>query len=81
MNFGDRDEMLALAKKRLSVVQKTHPKAKLLDANDVRVIFLVAEKPQLYHSFAVASRGAFDMTRAVALKRLVRPLTGLTGRL
>jgi formate dehydrogenase iron-sulfur subunit len=80
MNFGNRDEILAMAKKRLSVVQKTRPKAKLLDAKDVRVIFLVAEEPQLYHNFAVASREAFDITRAVALKRLVKPLTGLTDR-
>jgi formate dehydrogenase iron-sulfur subunit len=80
MNFGNRDEMLAMAKKRLAVVQKTHPKAKLLDADNVRVIYLVTEDPQLYHNFATASNAAFDITRAVALKRLVRPFTGLTTR-
>ena len=81
MNFGDRDDMLAMAKKRLAVVQKTNPKAQLLDPDDVRVIFLVTEDPKLYHKFAMASNSAFDMTRAVALKRLFRPLSSLTSRL
>ena len=81
MNFGDRADMLALARKRLAVVQKTNPKAQLLDPDDVRVIFLVTEDPKLYHNFAVASNGAFDMSRAVALKKLVRPLSSLTSRL
>lgn len=81
MSFGDRNEMLALAKKRLAVVKKKYPKAKLLDADDVRVIYLVTEKPNLYHKFAVASSSAFDMSRQVALKKLFRPLTALTANL
>jgi formate dehydrogenase iron-sulfur subunit len=81
MNFGDRDQVMAMAQKRLAMAQKTHPKAKLLDPDDIRVIFLVAEEPKHYHTFAVASAGAFDMSRAVALKRLLRPFTSLTARL
>ncbi|RLB90340.1 MAG: formate dehydrogenase [Deltaproteobacteria bacterium] len=81
MNFGDRDEMLALAKKRLAVVKKTHPKARLLDPDDVRVIYLVTEDPKLYHEFAVASNSAFDISRKVALKRLFKPVTNLTANL
>jgi formate dehydrogenase iron-sulfur subunit len=81
MNFGDREEMLALAKKRLAVVKKAHPQARLLDPDDIRVIFLVTEEPTLYHNFAVASSTAFDISRAVALKRLFRPLTKLTANL
>ncbi|MBN1842990.1 MAG: formate dehydrogenase [Deltaproteobacteria bacterium] len=81
MNFGDRDEMLALAKKRLAVVKKKYPKAKLLDPDDVRVIYLVTEEPNLYHKFAVASSSAFDISRQVALKKLFRPLTELTANL
>ena len=81
MNFGDRKEILAMAKKRLAVVKKTDRKAKLLDPDDIRVIFLVAEDPKLYHKFAVASGTAFDISRAVALKRLFKPLTSLTDRL
>jgi formate dehydrogenase iron-sulfur subunit len=81
MNFGDRDEMLAMARKRLAEVQKVNPKAQLLDPDDIRAIFLVTEDPKLYNKFAVASNDAFDMTRAVALKRLFRPFFTLTDRL
>jgi len=81
MNFGSRKEMLALAKDHLAMAKKKHPKAMLLDPDDVRVIFLVTEDPQLYHSFAIASHGAFDMTRAMALKRLFRPITTLVNDL
>jgi len=77
MNFGSRKEMLALAKKRASKVKG----AKLLDADDIRVIYMVTEDPKLYHKFAVASNSAFDISRAVAMKRMVRPLTDLTARL
>ncbi|MBW2266467.1 MAG: formate dehydrogenase, partial [Deltaproteobacteria bacterium] len=79
MNFGDRDEMLSMARKRLSVVKKSQSKAQLLDADYVRVIYLVAEKPSLYHNFAMASNTAFDISRKVALKRLFKPLTDLTA--
>ncbi len=81
MRFGDREEMLTMAGKRLASVQEREQKAKLLDPDDIRVIFLVTEDPPLYHRFAVASRSAFDMTRAAALKRLLRPLSSLTARL
>ncbi len=79
MTFGDRKQVLSLARKRLAVVRKANPKAKLLDRDDVRVIFLVAEEAKLYHKFAVASNGAFDITRSVALKRLLRPRTSLSA--
>ena len=81
MNFGDREEMLVMARKRLATVKKNNPKAKLLDADDVRVIYLVTEDPTLYHSFAVASNSAFDISRKVALNKLLRPLTRLTASL
>ena len=78
MNFGDREAMLALARKRLAVVKKSHPKAMLLDPDEVRVIYLVTEESKAYHEFAAAPDSAFDISRAVALKRLFRPLTRLT---
>jgi formate dehydrogenase iron-sulfur subunit len=81
MNFGDRADMLSMAKKRLSVVRKTHSKAKLLDPDDIRCIFLVADNPNLYHKFAVASNAAFDISRAVALQRLLRPLKRFSAHL
>jgi len=43
LTFGDREEILALGKKRLNALKATHPKAKLVDAEDVRWIFLLHE--------------------------------------
>ena len=81
MNFGERSEMVALAKSRLSIVKKANPKAALLDPDDVNVIYLVTEKPSLYHEFAVASNTAFDITRQVALRKMFKPLTNIISRL
>ncbi|MGM9990402.1 4Fe-4S dicluster domain-containing protein, partial [Desulfovibrio piger] len=52
MAFGERDEILALAKKRLEVVKKTHPKAFLADPDEVSVIYLLAEEAEFYHEYA-----------------------------
>ncbi|MBU4344960.1 MAG: formate dehydrogenase [Desulfobacteraceae bacterium] len=81
MQFGDRDEMLALAKKRLGEVKKTNSKAMLIDEDTVNVIYLVAYEPKLYCKNAVASNAVFDITRQMALKRMIRPLTNITSRL
>ena len=81
MNFGERQEMLSLAEKRLAIVQKTHPEAMLLDAGDIRVIYLVAYDPGLYHEYAVASNRDFGISRQVALKRMVRPLRNFISHL
>lgn len=81
MNFGDRNKITALAKKRLDVVKRKSPKAKLLDPNDLEVIYLVTENPDLYHKYAVAANIAFDITRQVALKRMIRPITSFVSRL
>jgi formate dehydrogenase iron-sulfur subunit len=74
MNFGERDDMLALAKKRLGEIKKSSPAAKLLDADDVRVIYLVAYNPELYHKFAVASVFEYGITRQMALAKMFRPV-------
>lgn len=79
MNFGNREDMLSMAKERLSWVKKSHAKAQLLDPEDVRVIFLVAEEPQLYHNFAVAANTAFGISRKVALRQLLKPFSDLRG--
>ncbi|MEA3427626.1 MAG: 4Fe-4S dicluster domain-containing protein [Thermodesulfobacteriota bacterium] len=81
MNFGDRDEMLALAKKRLAGAKKKFSKAMLIDADDVSVIYLVAYEPKLYCDNAMASNAVFDITRQMALKRMIRPLTNIASRL
>ena len=81
MNFGEREEMLALANKRLGEVKKISPAAKLLDADDVRVIYLVAYKPELYHKFAVASVFDFGITRQMALAKMFRPVKNIVSGL
>ena len=54
MNFGDRNEMLDLAEKRLATTVKKEYAAALLDAEDIRVVYLVAYPPDLYYDNAVA---------------------------
>ena len=81
MNFGERKEMLALANKRLGEVKKVYPGAMLLNADDVRVIYLVAYKPELYCKHAVASNSGFGITRQMALARMFRPIRNIPLRL
>jgi len=81
MSFGEREDILKQAQVHLTEARKKHPKAQLLDQDSVRVIYLVAYDPLLYHSNAIASTNAFDITRQVALRRMVRPLTGLLSRM
>lgn len=52
MVFGERDEILAIAKERLSITKKRFPKARLVDQNEVNVIYLLAEEAEFYHSDA-----------------------------
>ena len=79
MNFGERAEMLDLAQKRLTVLKRTHRDAMLLDPDDIRVIFMVAFDPALYHENAVASHSGPGISRQVALKRMLRPLKHLVS--
>jgi formate dehydrogenase iron-sulfur subunit len=80
MNFGDEKEMKALAEKRLSDVKSRYPDAKLLDAEDVRVIYLTLYDPKLYFKYAVASSSDVNLTRHLALKKMFRPLTDIASR-
>ena len=52
MTFGQRDKILEMAKKRVDELKKTQPKAVALNADDVRVIFLVKDDPKKYYPFA-----------------------------
>jgi len=81
MSFGDRNEMLALAKKRVAMVKNTYPKAMLLDPEEVRVIYLVSYDPGLYCEHAVASITTRGISRLAALKRLFRPLSNIASHL
>jgi len=74
MNFGEREEMLSLANKRLKEVQAKFPKAALLDPEAVRVIYLTAFDPKEYHEFAVASGYQPGITRQMALRKMASPI-------
>ena len=52
MAFGEREEILPMAQKRLEVVKKTFPKAFLADVKDVSVIYLLAEGKEYYYEHA-----------------------------
>jgi formate dehydrogenase iron-sulfur subunit len=76
MNFGDRNAMLEMAKKRLEQVKGTYKDAILANPDDVRVIFLLTDDPKKYHKFAVAQND-IGITRKMALMRLFHPLKSL----
>ncbi len=52
ITFGDLDKITAAAKARLAVVKKAFPKAQVLSLGDVRVLFLVTDKPERYAKYA-----------------------------
>ncbi len=54
MEFGNRAEILKEAERRVEELKKQYPKAKAIDADDVRVIFIVTDEPKKYHEFAEA---------------------------
>ena len=53
MTFGERDAILDQVKKRVEVLKQTYPKATALNAEEVRVIYIVTDDPTKYHEFAV----------------------------
>lgn len=77
MNFGDREEMLELARKRLKSVQKDHPEAYLLGERDLAVIFLLTQERTMYHEFA--SNAPRPSTRKQFFSKLRTPLNSLAG--
>ena len=52
MVFGERAEILELAKERLNIAKKTFPKAFLVDYKDVNIIYLLAEEKEHYYEYA-----------------------------
>jgi len=54
MNFGELEDMQALALERIKKVKAVYPDARLLDRDAVRVIFLTAFAPEKYHKHAAA---------------------------
>ena len=81
MSFGPRADMRKQADRRLAQVKGKFPQASLIDADNVRVIYLVAYAPMKYHENAMAANTAFEMNRAVALRRMTRPYRSFVSRL
>jgi len=54
IQFGERDAILAAAKKRVEELKKTFPKAAALDADEVRLIYIVTDDPKKYWKYAAA---------------------------
>ena len=77
MNFGDRGDILDMANRRATALQKKGlKKAQLLDADSIRAIFLVVDDPLIYYKFSVAQNNV-GISRKLALRKLIRPATGL----
>jgi formate dehydrogenase iron-sulfur subunit len=75
MNFGTREEMLRLARKRRAQVAVRYPKAMLVNPDEVSTIYLIAFEPARYFENVIAAAGTGGMTRHAALQRLLRPFT------
>jgi formate dehydrogenase iron-sulfur subunit len=50
--FGDRKEIVAMAKKRVDDLKITYPKATALNPDEVRVIYIVTDDPKKYYAHA-----------------------------
>lgn len=80
MNFGEREDMLKLAEQRLETVKKKFPEAILADPEDVNVIYLLADKPENYHSFAVAEASPAGLNRKQFLAKLGKPFSKMVDQ-
>lgn len=82
MNFGDREDMLAMAGKKLAAAKKKFPDAELVDTDDVRVIYLTAMDPEGYYEYLVADAGSVKptgMTRKQFFAKLGSPVKKMTN--
>jgi formate dehydrogenase iron-sulfur subunit len=53
LNFGDEEAMKKLAEEHLAAAKKKYgDKAQILDADDVRVLYLVVDDKKKYHEYA-----------------------------
>jgi formate dehydrogenase iron-sulfur subunit len=67
MNFGEREDILKMARNQLDEVQQVHRNASLVHPESVRVIFLLKDTPEKYHEFAAARQS--DHARMLASRR------------
>ena len=77
MNFGEREDMLKLAESRLAHLKKQYPEARLADPDEVNVIYLLIDKPENYHEFAVAQNDLGPMSKKQFLATLARPFKAM----
>jgi len=81
MNFGEYKDMRVWAQARLAEAKRKFPKATLVNADTVRVIYLTAFEPTSYWQYAIAEQREVDITRAVAMRQLFKPFTEFFARL
>lgn len=75
MNFGDREDMLAMASKRLSELKPQYPKAELVDADTIRAVFLCTAPPSAYYKYVqYGEAGPRPLSRKAFLAKVLRPL-------
>lgn len=80
MNFGDREEILKMGNERVAALKAKYPKAQLIDADQVRVIYLVTDDPKKYHKNAIAGyrpeKDPNGSRFASPLKRVLKVMLG-----
>jgi formate dehydrogenase iron-sulfur subunit len=54
IQYGERQDILKKVEERVAELQKTYPKAKALNAEDVRIIYIVTDDPEKYYKYAEA---------------------------
>jgi formate dehydrogenase iron-sulfur subunit len=83
LTFGDRDEIMNLARKRLRELQKTHPNAQLLDLEDVRWVYLLHEPEDQFEMGLLreVSKVKYGMKRLFSPMAPVWVTAGLLGML
>jgi formate dehydrogenase iron-sulfur subunit len=72
MQFGEREEMLKKAHERLDQLKPLYKDARILDEEEVSVLYLIVDKPSLYQ---IAERN--DSASLLAFKSLFKPLSVL----
>ena len=79
MAFGERGAILEQARDRASHLRQTDGRAALIDPELTRVIFLVTDRPDKYHKFALAKPFG-GLTRKAALKSVFGIFASIFGK-
>jgi formate dehydrogenase iron-sulfur subunit len=77
MNFGEREDMMSLAEERLAKAQVRYPDAELIDADSVRVIYLVQTNGDSYYEYMSADATPMHkgpLSRKQFLAKLASPI-------